>query len=126
MAQKASISLRLAGKVDPGADSVYFEERIKPHLNGDDVIYEGEVGGQRKQELPAGARFLPFPIRWEEPFGLVMSEALACGTPVVTDAMKAAPEIVKDGAVGVLVGAGEWDGSCDKGWPVGRNRPFLL
>jgi len=59
--------------------------------------------------LLAGTRFLLFPIQWEEPFGLVMAEALACGTPVVATAMEAAPEIVEDGEVGVLVGAGEWD-----------------
>lgn len=109
IAQQANIPLHMAGKVDPGADAHYFKERIEPHIDGEHIVYEGEVGGQRKRELLAGARFLLFPIQWEEPFGLVMTEALACGTPVVADAMGAAPEIVKDGEVGVLVGKGEWD-----------------
>ncbi len=109
IAKQAGIPLRMAGKVDPGVDAHYFEERIKPHIDGEMIVYEGEVGGDRKRELLAGARFLLFPIQWEEPFGLVMTEALACGTPVVADAMGAAPEIVKDGEVGVLVGEGEWD-----------------
>ncbi len=109
IAQQAGIPLRMAGKVDPGVDSHYFEEQIRPHIDGEGVIYEGEVDSRRKQELLAGARFLLFPIQWQEPFGLVMTEALACGTPVVADAMGAASEIVRDGEVGVLVGAGEWD-----------------
>ena len=109
IAHQAGVPLLMAGKVDPGADAHYFKERIEPHIDGEHIVYEGEVGGQRKRELLAGARFLLFPIQWEEPFGLVMTEALACGTPVVADAMGAAPEIVKDGEVGVLVGKGEWD-----------------
>jgi glycosyltransferase involved in cell wall biosynthesis len=109
IAQQAGIPLRMAGKVDPGVDTHYFEERIEPHIDGEMIVYEGEVGGNHKRELLCGARFLLFPIQWEEPFGLVMTEALACGTPVVADAMGAAPEIVKDGEVGVLVGEGEWD-----------------
>jgi glycosyltransferase involved in cell wall biosynthesis len=87
----------------------YFEQRVEPHVDGENVIYEDEVDSRRKLELLAGVRFLLFPIQWEEPFGLVMTEALACGTPVVSAAMGAAPEIVKDGEVGVLTGAGEWD-----------------
>lgn len=109
IAHQAGVPLRMAGKVDSGPDTLYFEERIKPHIDGEKVTFEGEVGGRRKRELLAGARFLLFPIQWQEPFGLVMTEALACGTPVVADAMGAAPEIVKDGEVGVLVGEGEWD-----------------
>jgi glycosyltransferase involved in cell wall biosynthesis len=109
VAGQAGIPLRMAGKVDPGVDTHYFEDHIEPHLDGENIVYEGEVSGQRKRELLAGASLLLFPIQWEEPFGLVMTEALACGTPVVADAMGAASEIVKDGEVGVLVGAGEWD-----------------
>lgn len=109
VAEQAGIPLRMAGKVDPGVDSNYFEQQIGPHIDGERVIYEGEVDSHRKQELLAGASFLLFPIQWEEPFGLVMTEALACGTPVVADAMGAATEIVSDGEVGVLVGAGEWE-----------------
>jgi glycosyltransferase involved in cell wall biosynthesis len=109
IAKQAGTPLRMAGKVDPGVDAHYFEERIEPHIDGEMIVYEGEVGGNRKRELLSEARFLLFPIQWEEPFGLVMTEALACGTPVVADDMGAAPEIVKDGEVGILVGEGEWD-----------------
>ena len=109
IAQKAGVPLRMAGKLDPGVDTHYFKERIEPYVDGENIVYEGEVDSSRKQELLAGARFLLFPIQWEEPFGLVMTEALACGTPVVADAMGSASEIVKDGEVGVLVGEGEWD-----------------
>jgi glycosyltransferase involved in cell wall biosynthesis len=109
IAQQANIPLRMAGKVDPGADAHYFKERIEPHIDGENIVYEGEVDYRQKRELLAGACFLLFPIQWEEPFGLVMAEALACGTPVAAVAMGAAPEVVKDGEVGVLVGAGEWD-----------------
>ena len=109
IAQQSNIPLHMAGKVDSGVDAHYFEERIEPYIDGENVVYEGEVDSRRKLELLAGARFLLFPIQWEEPFGLVMAEALACGTPVVAAAMGAASEIVKDGEVGVLAGAGEWD-----------------
>jgi glycosyltransferase involved in cell wall biosynthesis len=109
IARQAGVPLRLAGKVDPGVDTHYFKERIEPHIDGEMIVYEGEVDGQRKRELLSGARFLLFPIQWEEPFGLVMTEALSCGTPVVADAMGSASEIVKDGEVGVLVGEGEWE-----------------
>src|SRR5215211_5366289 len=109
IAQQAGVPLRMAGKLDPGVDNHYFKERIEPYVDGESIVYEGEVDGSRKQELLAGARFLLFPIQWDEPFGLVMTEALACGTPVVADAMGSASEIVKDGEVGVLVGEGEWD-----------------
>jgi glycosyltransferase involved in cell wall biosynthesis len=109
IAQQTNIPLRMAGKVYPGVDTHYFEEHVEPHLDGENIVYEGEVDNKQKLELLAGARFLLFPIQWEEPFGLVMAEALACGTPVVANAMGAAPEVVEDGEVGVLVGASEWD-----------------
>ena len=109
IAQKAGVPLRMAGKVDPGADSRYFEQHIEPHLDGEHIVFEGEVGGEQKRKLLSGARFLLFPIQWEEPFGLVMTEALACGTPVVASAMGSAPEIVKDGQVGILRPPYRWD-----------------
>jgi glycosyltransferase involved in cell wall biosynthesis len=109
IAQKAGVSLRMAGKVDPGEDSRYFEEHIEHHLDGEHIVFEGEVGGEQKRKLLSGARFLLFPIQWEEPFGLVMTEALACGTPVVATAMGSAPEIVIDGEVGILRPPYQWD-----------------
>ncbi|HEY6673629.1 MAG TPA: glycosyltransferase family 4 protein [Rubrobacteraceae bacterium] len=109
IAQQAGVPLRMAGKVDPGADSRYFHEHIEPHIDGEHIVFGGEVGGEQKRKLLSGARFLLFPIQWEEPFGLVMTEALACGTPVVASAMGSAPEIVKDGEVGILRPPYRWD-----------------
>jgi glycosyltransferase involved in cell wall biosynthesis len=94
IAQQAGIPLRMAGKLDPEVDARYFKEHIEPHIDGKSIVYEGKVGGQRKREMPAGTRFLHFPIQWKEPSGLVMTEVLACGTPVVAVAMSSAPEIV--------------------------------
>ena len=76
------------------AEHRYFAERVEPLL-GHDAVYVGEIGGRRKLALLAGAEALVNPIRWPEPFGLVMIEALACGTPVLTFAEGAAPEIIK-------------------------------
>jgi glycosyltransferase involved in cell wall biosynthesis len=109
IAKEAGVPLRMAGKVDPGADSRYFQEQIEPHLDGEHIVYEGEADNDYKRELLSGARFLLFPIQWEEPFGLVMTEALACGTPVVATSMGSAPEIVKDGEVGILRPPYRWD-----------------
>jgi glycosyltransferase involved in cell wall biosynthesis len=110
IANKSGVPLRMAGKVDPGADTRYFEELIEPHLDGEHIVFEGEADNDYKRELLSGARFLLFPIQWEEPFGLVMTEALACGTPVVATAMGSVPEIVgEDGEVGVLAGVNKWD-----------------
>jgi glycosyltransferase involved in cell wall biosynthesis len=109
IAQEAGVPLRMAGKVDPGADSRYFEEQIEPHIDGEQIIFEGEVDSEKKRQLLCWARFLLFPIEWEEPFGLVMTEALACGTPVVATSMGSAPEIVIDGEVGLLAPQGRWD-----------------
>ena len=77
----------------------YFEHAVAPRL-GDDVEWIGEVGGRRKAELLAGARCLLFPIDWEEPFGLVMIEAMACGTPVVALRRGAVPEVVDHARTG--------------------------
>ncbi len=79
----------------------YYEEQVRPLLGGD-IEYVGEVGGEQKLSLLGEARALLNPIRWVEPFGLVMIEALACGTPVLTYRSGAAPEIVDDGITGFV------------------------
>ena len=79
----------------------YFQETVAPML-GNDAVYLGQQGGRAKQQLLAGAEALVNPIRWNEPFGLVMVEALAAGTPVLTFAEGAAPEIVDDGRTGFI------------------------
>ena len=81
----------------------YFRERVKPHVDGRRVHYVGEVAGVAKQELYANAAALLMPVRWREPFGMVMVEALACGPPVIAFPEGAAAEIVIDGENGMLV-----------------------
>jgi glycosyltransferase involved in cell wall biosynthesis len=101
-AREADVPLVLAGPVQPGQEP-YFEQEIEPHVDGDRVRYAGEVGGAEKQKLFAKARALLMPIRWNEPFGMVMVEALACGTPVIAFPEGAASEIVQDKLNGYLV-----------------------
>lgn len=103
VARRTGVPLILAGKVDPGDDQAYFEETVAPYVDGTNVIFEGEVSDERKRELYAGARALLFPIQWEEPFGLVMIEAMACGTPVLATPRGSVPEIVADGVSGFIV-----------------------
>ncbi len=101
-ARLAGRPLVLAGPVQPGQEE-YFAELVAPHLDGRRVRYVGEVGGAVKRDLFADAAALLMPIRWREPFGMVMVEALACGTPVIAFPEGAAAEIVIDGVNGMLV-----------------------
>ena len=100
-AEKAGVRLLLAGKSREPWERAYFDQQIAPHL-GDEIQYVGEVPHDEKLRLLAGARATLFPIRWNEPFGLVMIESLACGTPVVAFAEGAAVEVVDDGRTGYL------------------------
>jgi glycosyltransferase involved in cell wall biosynthesis len=100
-AQKAGVKLLMAAKMREAWELEYFEAQVRPFLSAD-VQYLGEVPHAQKLELLAGARALLNPIRWNEPFGLVMTEALACGTPVIAFPEGAAPEIVEDGVTGFL------------------------
>jgi len=102
IARETGWRLVLAGKIDPGKDREFFRREVEPWVDGKTVIYEGEVPQKRKVELMARARAFLFPIQWEEPFGLVMAEALACGTPVVTTRWGAAPEVIEHGKTGFL------------------------
>lgn len=101
VARAAGRRLLIAAKMREAAESRYFEAEVRPLL-GADAIYLGEVGGADKLDLLAGAEALVNPIRWREPFGLAMIEALACGTPVITFHEGAAPEIVEHGRTGFL------------------------
>jgi len=95
--------LKMAAKVD-AADRVYFETRIKPMIDGNPLIeFIGEIGDHQKSDFLGGAEALLFPIDWPEPFGLVMIEAMACGTPVVAFKCGSTTEIIEDGATGFLV-----------------------
>jgi len=99
--RKAGVPLRIVAKMREPAEHLYFVEEVEPLLSAE-ITYMGEVPHNQKIALLADAMALVNPIRWPEPFGLVMTEALACGTPVVTFAEGAAPEIVEDGRTGFL------------------------
>jgi glycosyltransferase involved in cell wall biosynthesis len=103
VARSAKRKLILAGNVvADSAGRAYFEREIAPHIDDDQVRFVGAVDDQQKNELLGSAAALLMPIEWEEPFGIVMAEALACGTPVVGFARGAVPEIVRHGKNGFL------------------------
>lgn len=102
VARKAGRKLIIAGKVDH-VDQEYYEAVVKPLVDGKDVVFLGEADHRTKRELYAKATCALMPICWEEPFGLVMVEAMACGTPVIAFARGAAPEIIVDGETGFVV-----------------------
>lgn len=101
VARRAQIRLRIAAKMSEAAEQLYFDQHVRPVLGGD-VEYMGEIGGTDKTTLLGGATCLLNPIAWPEPFGMVMVEALACGTPVVATPMGAVPEIVDHGHTGFV------------------------
>jgi glycosyltransferase involved in cell wall biosynthesis len=102
VAREANRPLILAGTVQPGYER-FFSNEVEPHIDGEQIRFVGEVGGARKQELFAKAFAFLMPICWPEPFGMVIVEALAAGTPVLAFAQGAAPEIVENGVSGFLV-----------------------
>jgi glycosyltransferase involved in cell wall biosynthesis len=101
VARAAGLPLKIAAKCREAEEIAHFAEVVEPEL-GDDVAFLGEIGPEEKFELLGGARALIFPIQWEEPFGLVMIEAMACGTPVLATPRGAAPEVVADGVTGYI------------------------
>jgi glycosyltransferase involved in cell wall biosynthesis len=94
-ARRAGMPIKLAGEIQPTFQE-YWERDVKPLIDGKDVEYVGEADFQSKNDLLSHARALLFPIQWEEPFGLVMIEAMACGTPVVAFAGGAVEEVVEN------------------------------
>jgi len=102
VARRAGLPLVLAGPVQHGQEE-YFQREIEPHIDGEQVVFLEEVGGARRKQLFAHAKALLMPIRWAEPFGLVMIEALVCGTPVLAFPEGAVGEIVIDGENGFQV-----------------------
>ena len=102
IAIRSGMKLKIAAKVDRG-DREYFERKIKPLLNHPLVEFIGEIGASEKQEFLGNAAALLFPIQWPEPFGLVMIESMACGTPVIAHPFGSVPEIIPDGVAGFLV-----------------------
>jgi glycosyltransferase involved in cell wall biosynthesis len=99
IAQKAGVPLKIAGEVQPIFRD-YFEKEIKPHLDGKFIEYIGEADLETKNELLGNSAAMLFPIQWDEPFGLVMIEAMACGTPVLALPGGSVAEVVKDGISG--------------------------
>jgi glycosyltransferase involved in cell wall biosynthesis len=102
IAEKAGRKLKIAAKVDP-VDQEYFSNEIKPLLDRPFIEFIGEIGEEEKGEFLGKAAALLFPIEWPEPFGLVMIESLACGTPIIAFESGSVPEIVENGLSGFLV-----------------------
>jgi glycosyltransferase involved in cell wall biosynthesis len=102
IALQAGLPLKIAGKCAEPAEQEYFDALVRPHLGGGRE-YLGEVTHGEKVELLRCARATLFPIEWEEPFGLVMIESMACGTPVIATRWGAVPEVIRDRETGVIV-----------------------
>ncbi len=101
VARRVGIPLKIAAKVDP-VDRPYFEAKVRPLLQSQDVEFIGEINEREKSEFLGNAIALLFPIDWPEPFGLVMIEAMACGTPVIARPCGSVPEVIRDGVTGFI------------------------
>lgn len=99
IAKKAGIPLKIAGEIQP-CNEEYWKRQVKPHVDGKFIEYVGEVGPQEKNELLGNSMAMLFPIQWDEPFGLVMIEAMACGTPVLALPGGSVTEVVLEGVGG--------------------------
>jgi glycosyltransferase involved in cell wall biosynthesis len=102
VARRAGMPLKIAAKIDD-VDRDYFHQHIEPLLEADHVEFVGELAGQDKGDLLRHAAALLFPIDWAEPFGLVMIEAMASGTPVIANRIGSVPEVIEDGVNGFIV-----------------------
>jgi glycosyltransferase involved in cell wall biosynthesis len=102
LARQAGVPLKIAAKCREPLERQYFDQFVRPHLSPT-IEYVGEVGHGDKIELLERARALVFPISWEEPFGLAMIEAMACGTPVIATRRGSVPEVVEHGRSGIVV-----------------------
>jgi glycosyltransferase involved in cell wall biosynthesis len=100
IAKAVGMPLVLAGQPQNGEEERYFAEEVKPHIDGKQVRWLGPVNHAQKEELLQNASALVFPIQWDEPFGLVMIEAMACGTPVIGVRRGSVGEVVSDGITG--------------------------
>lgn len=99
IAKKSGIPLKIAGEIQPVYKN-YWETMVKPHVDGKFIEYVGEVGMKEKVEFLGNSWAMLFPVQWDEPFGLVMIEAMACGTPVLATPRGSVREIVKEGVSG--------------------------
>lgn len=101
IARRSGRRLVIAGNIPTGHEA-YFEQQVKPHVDGERISYIGPVDDAQKNALLGSAAAFLMPILWEEPFGIVMAEALACGTPVLGTRRGAVPEVVEDGVTGFV------------------------
>src|SRR5919202_3981905 len=101
IARALDMPLKMAGKID-AVDRDYYNERLKPLIDGDQIQYLGEVSHEQKVELLASATVTLFPITWREPFGLVMIESMATGTPVIGMGLGSVPEVIAHGKTGFV------------------------
>jgi len=102
VAEHCGVTLKIAAKIDR-ADRDYYEETIRPLMSSRYVDYVGEINDHEKSAFLSGAIALLVPIDWPEPFGLVMIEAMACGTPVIAFNRGSVPELIEDGVTGFIV-----------------------
>jgi glycosyltransferase involved in cell wall biosynthesis len=102
IARAVGLPLHIAAKV-PRSERRYFKNKLEPQIDGEQVCLIGEVNDEAKEKFLAGAAALLFPIDWPEPFGLVMIEAMACGTPVIAFRCGSVPEVIEDGVTGFVV-----------------------
>ena len=114
VAKKLKLKLVIAGRVplqtpSQMKDYSFFQKYVKPELNRGRIEYVGEVVSEKVSKLYGGAKATLFPIRWEEPFGLVMTESMSCGTPIIAFASGSVPEIIKDGETGFIINSPPFD-----------------
>lgn len=109
IAQKAGVKLKIAAKIDENKKE-FYNSKIKPQIDGKQIEFIGEVNPKERNQLLKNALCLLNPIKWEEPFGLVMIEAMACGTPVIAFDRGSVSEIIKDGETGFIIKSGDING----------------
>lgn len=102
VAKSVGLPLQMAAAIDP-IDQDYFDSSIKPHIDGNNVIFHGELSHRELVDLYGNARATLYPITWHEPFGLVVIESMACGTPVVAYDMGSMPEIIEHAKTGFII-----------------------
>jgi glycosyltransferase involved in cell wall biosynthesis len=102
IAQKSGVPLKMAAKIEGAADQEYFDKCVKPRIDGRFIEYVGEICEAEKSDFLGNALAMVFPIDWPEPFGLVMPESLACGTPVLARPCGSVTEVLKDGITGFI------------------------
>jgi len=108
IARAVGIPLKIAAVIDP-IDQPFFDRWVKPEIDNTTVQFIGEITENERSEFLKNALALLFPIRWHEPFGLVMVEAMACGTPVVATHFGSTPEVIEEGVTGYVVEGSVWD-----------------